>query len=140
MAAAGAGAPVIDAKCLLAPENSGAPPPAEVARAIGQACKEWGCFQLVNHGLDLSLTQRMEAAMHAFFALPKEHKLRVPRTATNASGYFVSEGTYLRGVAAPACRAGCCGKSLSWHGSEQFWLVWIRRGLLRHPPALPDSD
>ncbi|KAL4448553.1 hypothetical protein ABPG75_005772 [Micractinium tetrahymenae] len=92
MRAAMAPPPVIDGQQFLAPGNT-APPPAEVAKAIAQAASTAGFFQLVNHGADAELLARMTAAMHAFFDLPLEEKLKVRRAETNAMGYANDELT-----------------------------------------------
>ena len=50
------------------------PPPPQVAQAIYDAGAEYGCFQLVNHGVSLDLIAAMKAQQRAFFALPLEAK------------------------------------------------------------------
>jgi len=50
--------------------------PADIARAIGQACRAHGFFYVVGHGLDETLAQRLEALSHRFFALPEDVKAR----------------------------------------------------------------
>ncbi|XP_057819919.1 protein SRG1 isoform X2 [Cryptomeria japonica] len=42
---------------------------------LGMACKQWGFFQAVNHGIPLSLTERMKAIVKEFIQLPLEEKL-----------------------------------------------------------------
>lgn len=84
--------PIIDGQQFLAPGNT-APPPAEVAHAIAQAASAAGFFQLINHGADAALLARMTAAMHAFFDLPLEDKLKARRTQDNAMGYANDELT-----------------------------------------------
>lgn len=41
---------------------------------IGRASKEWGIFQVVNHGIPDELVQRLQAAGREFFDLPVEEK------------------------------------------------------------------
>ncbi|GLJ27796.1 hypothetical protein SUGI_0545480 [Cryptomeria japonica] len=43
---------------------------------IGIACKEWGFFQAVNHGIPQSLLDRMKGIMREFIQLPLEEKLK----------------------------------------------------------------
>lgn len=76
----------------MAPGNT-SPPAAEVAAAIAEATTSAGFFQLVNHGADPFLMERMNAAMHTFFGLPLEEKLQVRRSAENAMGFAHDELT-----------------------------------------------
>jgi isopenicillin N synthase-like dioxygenase len=69
------GPPVIDAQQLLRPGATDVPE--QVAAAIAAAASSWGFFQLVNHGCDDAVLQRMNSAMHSFFDLPLETKLQV---------------------------------------------------------------
>ncbi|MEO7116316.1 MAG: 2-oxoglutarate and iron-dependent oxygenase domain-containing protein, partial [Caldimonas sp.] len=50
--------------------------PDAAAHAIGEACRAHGFFYIVNHGIDESLGQRLEAFSHRFFALPEATKAR----------------------------------------------------------------
>ncbi|KAJ8542085.1 hypothetical protein K7X08_016951 [Anisodus acutangulus] len=67
--------PVID---LLAPN---------VVELIGHACKTWGVFQVVNHGVCSKLLDEAESQARRLFALPAEQKVRVLRSAGGATGY-----------------------------------------------------
>ncbi|KAJ7967408.1 2-oxoglutarate and fe-dependent oxygenase-like protein [Quillaja saponaria] len=60
---------------------------------IGRACKEWGFFQVINHGVPLDKRQRIEAAARNFFALSLEEKKKVRRDEINVLGYFEAEHT-----------------------------------------------
>ena len=51
--------------------------------AIDAACRESGFFQVVNHGLDLTLAEDLLAALETFFHLPAEVKLRYPPPSPN---------------------------------------------------------
>ncbi|MBS0447427.1 MAG: isopenicillin N synthase family oxygenase [Proteobacteria bacterium] len=65
--------PVID----IAPLASGsAAERADVARAIGAACRTHGFFYIVGHGVDEALAARLETLARAFFALDLPTKLR----------------------------------------------------------------
>ncbi|EFN50719.1 hypothetical protein CHLNCDRAFT_10090, partial [Chlorella variabilis] len=64
-----------------------------VAAEIARAASSWGFFQLVNHGSDVAVLQRMTRAMHSFFDLPLETKLQAKRTEGNAMGYAHDELT-----------------------------------------------
>lgn len=60
---------------------------------IGDACKNWGFFQVINHGVPLKLREKLEHASTSFFAQPKEEKLKVRRDEANPFGYYDIEHT-----------------------------------------------
>ncbi|OVA10519.1 Isopenicillin N synthase [Macleaya cordata] len=60
---------------------------------IGSACREWGFFQVINHGVASDLQQRVEAAVKKFFALSSEEKQKVKRDEVNPLGYYDTEHT-----------------------------------------------
>lgn len=64
--------PIIDVAALIA-GTSGA---REVARAIGQACRETGFFYAAGHGIAPELRERVFAQAQQFFALPLALKQR----------------------------------------------------------------
>ncbi|XP_062019198.1 protein DMR6-LIKE OXYGENASE 2-like [Rosa rugosa] len=64
-----------------------------VVREIGNACKEWGFFQVINHGVPLEKLQRIQAAARKLFAQPLEDKRKIRRDERNALGYFDTEST-----------------------------------------------
>ncbi|GLJ27815.1 hypothetical protein SUGI_0545890 [Cryptomeria japonica] len=43
---------------------------------LGTACQQWGFFQAVNHGIPLSLLERMKGIVREFIQLPLEEKLK----------------------------------------------------------------
>ncbi|WRX29153.1 Non-hem dioxygenase N-terminal domain - like 10 [Theobroma cacao] len=61
--------PVIDMKSLLCDESMDS----ELAK-LDYACKEWGFFQLVNHGVSSSLMEKTKTEIQDFFNLPMEEK------------------------------------------------------------------
>ena len=61
--------------------------------AIDRACRDWGFFQVVNHGIDAGVTGDLHAAMRAFFHRPAADKQRVARTADNHWGFYDRELT-----------------------------------------------
>jgi isopenicillin N synthase-like dioxygenase len=65
----------------------------DVLRRIDLACREWGFFQVVDHGLPAQLLRDVQAAMQAFFDLPIGAKRAVQRTAENAWGFYDRELT-----------------------------------------------
>ncbi|MBW2500110.1 MAG: hypothetical protein JRF61_22740, partial [Deltaproteobacteria bacterium] len=61
--------------------------------AVDQACREWGFFQVVNHGIDDEVIEALHREMRAFFALPLQSKRAVERTAENPWGFYDRELT-----------------------------------------------
>ncbi|KAH7660885.1 Iron/ascorbate family oxidoreductases protein [Dioscorea alata] len=60
---------------------------------IGEACRDWGFFQVVNHGVEVELLEKVEAVTKEFFALPAEEKRKVKRGEVNPMGYYDAEHT-----------------------------------------------
>lgn len=65
----------------------------ELAAEIGDACKKWGFFQVVNHGVPLGLRKRVEELVKEFFDQPPEEKEKVKRDEVHPMGYHDSEHT-----------------------------------------------
>lgn len=65
----------------------------EVVREIGSACKEWGFFQVINHGVPLDTRQKLDAAARKFFELPLQEKRKVRRDESRVMGYYDTELT-----------------------------------------------
>jgi len=61
--------------------------------AIDRACRDWGFFQVVGHGVERALLERLFALSREFFAQPHEAKQRIARDADNPWGYFDRELT-----------------------------------------------
>ncbi len=62
-------------------------------RQLDLACREWGVFWIVEHGIDAAVIEALTSEMHSFFAQPREEKQKIARTAFNPSGYFDAELT-----------------------------------------------
>jgi isopenicillin N synthase-like dioxygenase len=62
-------------------------------RALDAACREWGFFQVVNHGLDTAVVSSLSREMRSFFALPAMLKREISRTADNPWGFYDHELT-----------------------------------------------
>ncbi|KAL3376964.1 hypothetical protein AABB24_003406 [Solanum stoloniferum] len=75
-------APVIDMKKLLEIKNDDT----ELNR-FHLACKEWGFFQLVNHGVSSSLMEKVKTEIRAFFDLPMEEKKKFEQEDGDVEGY-----------------------------------------------------
>ncbi|CAK9179732.1 unnamed protein product [Ilex paraguariensis] len=89
------GIPLIDLSVLNSPDS---PEPDAVAvrpliAEIGEACKNWGFFQVINHGVPFKCRKNLEIAARNFFALSKEEKKKVSRDDENPMGYYDSEHT-----------------------------------------------
>ena len=63
------------------------------ARAIGAACRDWGFFQAVAHGVDPRLIARLQRQMRVFFAQPTAAKQAILRSAANPWGFYDRELT-----------------------------------------------
>ena len=91
------GIPVID----LSPihqhfENNIASDPSAIeaiVKEIGRACKEYGFFQVINHGVPLNLRNRIWDVSKRFFSMSLEEKKKVARDKTRSTGYHDSENT-----------------------------------------------
>ncbi|XP_022764520.1 protein SRG1-like [Durio zibethinus] len=51
------------------------------------ACKEWGFFQIINHGVREEVLNKMKASVAAFFELPLEEKNKYAKAANEIQGY-----------------------------------------------------
>ena len=76
--------PVIDVGDLTSPVTH---------QAIDAACRDWGFFQVENHGIDAETTAALRRQMRAFFALPIMAKHAIMRTAENPWGFYDREQT-----------------------------------------------
>ncbi|CAN6196309.1 unnamed protein product [Urochloa humidicola] len=86
----GTGVPLIDLTPLTA--GDGAAMKALVAK-VGAACRDWGFFLVVGHGVPEETVARVMKTQRAFFALPADRKAAVRRTEAAPLGYYESEHT-----------------------------------------------
>ncbi|XP_057415545.1 oxoglutarate-dependent flavonoid 7-O-demethylase 1-like [Lotus japonicus] len=86
--------PVIDLSKLLSKDHK----VPELER-LHQACKEWGFFQLINHGINTSLVEEVKRGVKDFFDLPMDEKKKFEQKQGDVEGYgqlfVVSEDTKL---------------------------------------------
>ncbi|MCZ6798725.1 MAG: hypothetical protein O7D36_12350 [Gammaproteobacteria bacterium] len=83
--------PVIDIGELISDSSSVASRiPVE---QIAAACKNWGFFQVINHGIPAKLFETVLQQTRRIFALPLEEKLSVVRTKDNPWGFYNNELT-----------------------------------------------
>ncbi|KAG9443738.1 hypothetical protein H6P81_015078 [Aristolochia fimbriata] len=54
---------------------------------LSVACEDWGFFQVVNHGIDSVLLERMQRVSEEFFMLPLEEKEKYPMAPGTLQGY-----------------------------------------------------
>ncbi|XP_068667302.1 oxoglutarate-dependent flavonoid 7-O-demethylase 1-like [Aristolochia californica] len=74
--------PIIDMQKLLRGESV-----ADELQRLHSASKEWGFFQLINHGISSSLIQEMKFEVQRFFRLPLEEKERFFQLPGDIQGY-----------------------------------------------------
>jgi len=60
---------------------------------LDRACREWGFFQVIHHGIPELSIREIFAAAHAFFDLPAGTKRQIERTRGNPWGYYDQELT-----------------------------------------------
>ncbi len=65
----------------------------EVAAQIDRACRNWGFFQIIDHGIEPPLFDKVRSETKKFFALPKRVKESLSRSRDNARGYYNRELT-----------------------------------------------
>ncbi|KAI3968601.1 hypothetical protein MKW92_028131 [Papaver armeniacum] len=76
--------PVIDFQNLLSPEPLIGDLELE---KLNSACKEWGFFQLVNHGVNILLVERMKSEIEGFFNLPMDEKKKFWQEEGDSQGF-----------------------------------------------------
>ncbi|CAA3027741.1 codeine O-demethylase-like [Olea europaea var. sylvestris] len=54
---------------------------------LHSTCKEWGIFQLVNHGVDSSLVEKLKYEIQEFYKLPLEERLKYKVNEGDFEGY-----------------------------------------------------
>lgn len=61
-------------------------------KQLAAACRDWGFFQIRNHGVPLPLLDRLRAHSHSFFQLPLQRKERAAACRANDFyGYGVAK-------------------------------------------------
>lgn len=66
---------------------------ASVIEQMGNACREWGFFQIVGHDVPAQELDEVLATAHRFFAQPRDEKRRYLRSRDNPWGYYDRELT-----------------------------------------------
>jgi isopenicillin N synthase-like dioxygenase len=65
----------------------------ETRQVIDVACRDWGMFYIVGHGIARSVIASLQEQMHSFFAQPLASKREIVRTAENPWGFYDRELT-----------------------------------------------
>ncbi|PIN08055.1 Iron/ascorbate family oxidoreductase [Handroanthus impetiginosus] len=61
-----------------------------VVELVGNACREWGMFQVINHEVPASLVEDVEGHARQLFELPAKQKLKALRSPRGVTGYGVA--------------------------------------------------
>ena len=94
--------PVIDIGELIRDAESAAASTA--IEQMAEACRSWGFFQVVNHGIPTAQIAEVWRQTHDFFALPVEAKLEILRSKENPWGFYNNELTKNQRPTKRACR------------------------------------
>lgn len=103
----------------------------EVAASINRACREWGFFYVVGHGVDERLQQQLEETSRQFFEQDQDTKMRIAMSRGGRAwrGYFPVGGELTSGL--PDLKEGVYfGAELSEDHPE------VRAGTPLHGPNL----
>ncbi|XP_031132286.1 protein SRG1-like [Ipomoea triloba] len=75
--------PVIDMQKLMSQESTHD----SELRRLHFACKDWGFFQLINHGVSSSVLEKAKVEVQGFFNLPLEEKQKCGQIAGEIEGF-----------------------------------------------------
>ena len=87
------GVPLIDLSLILSSNNVSAIEFEGLVKEVGDACKEWGFFQVINHGVPLGKREKIDDASRKFFAQSLEEKGKVRRNEKEVFGYHDTQHT-----------------------------------------------
>ncbi|XP_050226970.1 jasmonate-induced oxygenase 2-like [Mercurialis annua] len=82
------GIPTIDLSILSSPDALDV-----LVKKVGDACKNWGFFQVINHGVSLEKRDKIFNASENFFGQSVEEKNKVRRDEKKVMGYYDTEHT-----------------------------------------------
>ncbi|CAL5213938.1 unnamed protein product [Lathyrus oleraceus] len=110
--------PIFDFQTLLSADNS-------QLHNLFSACKDWGFFQVVNHGVSSELLEKLQIEIENFFKLPVEEKTKYKIRQGDFQGY----GAVIRSE----------GQKLDW--GDRFFMITnpIQRRQPHLFPQLPSS-
>jgi hypothetical protein len=111
--------PVVDLSSMLDDAD-------ETYRAVAAACRQWGFFQAVNHGVRPELLRRARASWRGFFRQPAEVREQYANSPATYEGYGSRLGT-------------AKGGPLDW--GDYYFLHLLPPSLKSHEkwPSLPPS-
>ena len=89
--------PIIDITSLVQKNLSSNEQKERTANEIGQACKQYGFFYIIGHGVSQQLQERLESLSKQFFALPLETKLKIKMSECGITGFFPLGGELTSG-------------------------------------------
>ncbi|PWA61867.1 2-oxoglutarate (2OG) and Fe(II)-dependent oxygenase superfamily protein [Artemisia annua] len=84
---------VIEAQGIPQIDLSPSVPIQELVDQIHDACKNWGFFQVINHGVPIESREKVQKAAKRFFDQTTEEKRKVKRDEANPLGYYDTEHT-----------------------------------------------
>ncbi len=87
----GESVPVIDIAAIT--KNASGEEAQRAVHQIAKACREWGFFQVVNHGVSDALIEKVWQQARTFFERPSSVKTAILRTRENPWGYYNNELT-----------------------------------------------
>ncbi|KAI3766905.1 hypothetical protein L2E82_16984 [Cichorium intybus] len=88
------GIPQIDLSPFINSSPPGNSPAIEdLVNQVRDACKDWGFFQVINHGVPIEVREKLQSAAKRFFDQPVEEKKKVRRSENNPFGYYDTEQT-----------------------------------------------
>ncbi|CAK7338909.1 unnamed protein product [Dovyalis caffra] len=89
------GIPLIDLSITSTPNTNLNDPHAldGLVEEIGNACRNWGFFQVINHGVPLAKRQNIEKVSRESFGQPLEEKNKIRRNEEQVLGYYDTEHT-----------------------------------------------
>lgn len=85
--------PLIDLSPITNRESSDPKAVQDLADKVGHACKTWGFFTVINHGVPSDIRKKIMEVTRKFFAFPLEEKMKVGRGVYNTAGYHNNEHT-----------------------------------------------
>ncbi|CAN0903959.1 Protein DMR6-LIKE OXYGENASE 1 [Linum grandiflorum] len=105
-----------------------------VVEQVKDACKEWGFFQVINHGVPLHLVQRIHETCKEFFDMDLEEKKKVKRDEVNPYAGEM-ERLAFKLIEIISLSLGLPGDRLNGYLENQISFVRIN-----HYPPCPFSD
>jgi isopenicillin N synthase-like dioxygenase len=85
--------PTIDIAALIKTDGATTEERQALVHIIGMACRHWGFFHIINHGIDGELVRSFQRQMHLLFKLSTSEKQKIKRTVNNSRGFADDELT-----------------------------------------------